>query len=628
MLKLSFKNITLFFSIMFSFLLSYPNQVSASWVDASKYGFNATDATLALKTAIAQRKDTVIVPNMGSDWIVTPIFCTVPNQTIIFEKGVVVTAKKGGAFGCLFSIEKVANVSLIGYGATFKMQKADYMAADPTGLNQWRHCIGIEAATGIKILGLYLKDSGGDGVAIMYNSENILIKDVICDNNYRNGMSPISSKNFTIENCVMINTWGHPGGPCVGVDFEPNVPGDLMVNGKMINCYVDNNRSGGISLFFRPLTSSSVPVDLQIKHCFVSTRSGNPGIVLSPIAPGLKGTVSFEDCITENPSGIYGGLCCWGKSANAYLAKFTNCLWQYCNNAITFIDNYAPVIGNLQFVNSTINEPDQQLTIERDFSRGTFGIANVSGNLKINSPYGLQSASLGTGSNVTLALTEQKSKPPMVTAVKPDKGNPSNSVPAKIPEYTAGSPINISAVAYDPDNGTANGAGIKKVDFAIWRGDGAVASYSDVSAPYEWPVTATKTYGGIYLIRITAYSGDGSYTVACVPVYIYNPAGPGGTGLPGTGIELNHEVWNDLSGKEFLVRNTSEGFLVYSPFSTDSRIVISDLSGRQVTLNKAAKGKSWNNIGAQNKLLSGVYFIQVTDSKGNNSIVKKAITVR
>jgi hypothetical protein len=636
MLKFSFKKLNLCIYIVFLFLLTYQNQINASKVDASKYGFNATDATTCLKTALAQAVDTVIIPNMGTDWIITGITLagsSGSNKVIIFEKGVVVAAKKLVPMGQLFSIGTsgdqavgASNISFIGYGATIKMQKADYMNPALYAVSQWRHCIGIKSSTGIRILGLTLKESGGDGVAIMYGSKDILIKDVICDNNYRQGMSPIFYQNVTIENCVMINTKGHA--PQAGVDFEPNYPSDTQTNGKMINCYLGNNHGGEIKLFFRPLDNTTAPVSLEFKHCFTATSSSSNGgginLAVHENSP-VKGLVSFEDVISECAS-ANGALCVRGKSANSYLTKFTNCLSQNSNPAIGFtaygMDGNLP-LGGLQFVNCVINSPGNQLTIKRDFIDGAFGVGNISGNITVNSPTGVQSQ-LGTGANVTLQLTEgSKTKPPVFTSVKPDKGNP-----VKVTDFTAGSPINISAMAYDPDNGTTNGAGIKKVDFAVWRGEAAVASYSDVSAPYEWPVTATKTYGGIYLIRITAYSGDGSYTVTCVPINIYNPAGPGVAGIPGTGIELNHEVWNGLSGKEFLVRNTSEGFLVYSPFSQDSRIVISDLSGRQVTLAQTAKGKSWNNIGAQNKLLSGVYFIQVTESKGNNSIVKKAMIAK
>jgi hypothetical protein len=627
MLKLSIKRQSFLAFAIFLFLLIYSSPISAK-VDASKYGagFNATDATAALQGAINSRADTVIVPYMGSDWIVGPIRC-VSNQTIIFEKGVNIVAKTGAFadnMAALFKNEGVSNVSLIGYGATFKMQKAEYLRLYPAIGAEGRYCIAVYSSSGIKILGLILKDSGADGIGPYFSTSNVLIKDVICDNNMRQGISPCGLANVTIENSVMINTIGVPPGN--GVDFEP-ILGEQLTNIKMINCYFANNAGGAMLFDFQWLNSSSPPISINFNHCFISSNRFN-GICLSTSNNGMKGTTLFEDCIIEsngsqNPAGY--GLSVYGKSADTYLAKFTNCLWQNCVSAIGFQKNGSPtILGNLQFVNCTINEPDQQLTIKRDFSSGTFALANITGNLKINGPYGLSSVSLGSGANVTLQLTEQKSKPPVVTSVTPAKGNPD-----KVTNFNAGDPINMSAVAYDPDIGTTSGAGISKVDFALWRGDAAVASYSDMSAPYAWPVTtSTKCPRGIYLIRITGYSNDGSYTVAVVPIYIYNTMDGAGPYVNPTGIEPGYGAVNFIPEKDFLIRNTSQGFMVYSPFATDSRIVISDLSGRQVTLAQTAKGRSWNNIGAQNKLSNNVYFIKATDNKGNNSLVKKAMIAK
>jgi hypothetical protein len=406
------------------------------------------------------------------------------------------------------------------------------------------------------------------------------------------------------------------------MDFEPD-PGDgsgmYVENGKIRNCYFANN-CPGVLFALGNINVAPAPASIEFKHCFISD-----GVAFNPVKDnGIKGTVSFDDCTISNRQ--YDGILVDGKSATStYLAKFSNCLLQECNPAIKFRWPYAPALGNLQFVNSTINEPDQQLTIMRDYSRGAYTLANITGNLKINSPYGVSSASLGTGTNVTLQFTEQKSKPPIVTAVKPDKG----TKPEKVNNYNAGDAISISAVAWDPDNGTTSGAGISKVDFALWRGDSVRASFSDMSAPYAWPITtSTKCPRGIYLIRITAYSTDGSYTVACVPIYIYNTMDGTGPYINGPGIEINNETYNIIPEKDFLVRNTAQGFMVYFPFSTDSRIIISDLSGRQVTLAQTAKGRSWNNISTQNKLSNNVYFVQTINDKGNSNIVKKAMIAR
>jgi hypothetical protein len=654
MLRDSFKK-SYFFSIMFLFLLAFQNPIIAK-IDASKFGvgFNAVDATAALQGAIDSKADTILVPYMGADWIVKPIFLRSSNQTIVFENKVVVTAKKGefhGGQDCLFSTRKAVNsasysgnITLIGYGATFRMQKADYLTA-AYGWNpedqwspEWRCCIYLLQTSGIKILGLTLKQSGGDGISMDYGVSNVLIKDVICDDNFRQGMSPCDNRNLTIENCIMINTCGAPKGPWGGVDFEPYLTNSLgEQNVKMINCYTANNYGGGIIAALA--TPLAAPVDIQIKNCFSSDAISDYG----SNANEVKGTVSYEDCILEGlkPNGWDGvtpnnfGYYCRSKSGiNTYLTKLTNLVFQNCNPAIGFITYGAKVIGGLQFVNCEINEPDYQPTITRWASAP---VTNISGNLTVYGPNGANSQ-LGSGSTVTLQIKEVKTKPPVLASVKPDKGISavtylSATIPARVLPYTVGNPIDISAVAYDPDNGTTNGAGITKVDFALWRSTNAVAapvvSYSDLSAPYAWPITIAKSCPrGVYLLRITAYSSDGSKTVAVIPFNIFNTIDGSGPYVTGTGIELNPEAFNGVSEKDFLIRNTSQGFMVFSPFATDSRMMISDLSGRQVTLAETVKGRSWNNIGAKNKLSNSIYFVQTTEGKGNNSIVKKAMITK
>jgi hypothetical protein len=279
------------------------------------------------------------------------------------------------------------------------------------------------------------------------------------------------------------------------------------------------------------------------------------------------------------------------------------------NPAIGFM-NYgaAKALGGLQFVNCIINEPDYQPTVVRVASAA---VTNINGNLTVYGPNGANSQ-LGSGSTVTLQIKEVKTKPPVLASVIPDKGNP-----AKVIGYTAGDAVSISAVAYDPDNGITNGAGISKVDFALWRSNNAVAipvaSFSDLSAPYAWPVTLSKSCPrGVYLLRITAYSSDGSYTVAVVPINIFNFIDGTGPYITGSGTEINSEAFNRAQEKDFLV----------------SKIVISDLSGRQVAFVHTVKGESWNNIAAKDKLSNSVYFIQTADSKDYRSIVKKVMIAK
>ena len=63
--------------------------------NAAWWGFDAEDATEALQAAIDSGARRVVVPNMGSDWIVGPIRLA-GHQELFLERGVVVSARRRG----------------------------------------------------------------------------------------------------------------------------------------------------------------------------------------------------------------------------------------------------------------------------------------------------------------------------------------------------------------------------------------------------------------------------------------------------------------------------------------------------------------------------------------------------
>src|SRR5699024_4453134 len=186
----------------------------------------------------------VIVPNVGEPWIVTPIHLR-SNQTVVFKPGVIILAKKGafrGTGDCLFKGKDLQNVVIEGYGAIWRMRKKDYMHK-PYKKAQWRMGLGLYNCTNVTIEGLTIERSGGDGIYISGNhnkpttfSKNIVIKDVKCVSNYRNGISVISVDGLLLDNVVMSYTRGHA--PQCGIDFEPNNPKQRLNNIKLKNCIV------------------------------------------------------------------------------------------------------------------------------------------------------------------------------------------------------------------------------------------------------------------------------------------------------------------------------------------------------------------------------------------------------
>ena len=260
---------------------------TGDWVNAADYGYDPLDATDALQNAIYSGKN-VFVPNMGSDWIVRPI-SLYSNEEILFEDGVVVTAKRGEFQynkDCLFTGNGIANTRLSGTNVTFRMWKNDYMNP-PYDPGEWRMGISLWGVTNITIEDITIQDTGGDGIYICGRyvgetnlpSQNIVIRNVTCDNVSRQGIAIISAKNVLIDNCIIKN------GPASGIDFEPNDDREIIDECEVRNTILHNNVGFGVTVFTGPTHEPNVVVD----NCtFVDNDNsgflalyGSPGVFVS-----------------------------------------------------------------------------------------------------------------------------------------------------------------------------------------------------------------------------------------------------------------------------------------------------------------------------------------------------------
>lgn len=282
-------------------------EANASW-----WGFEELDSTKALQAAVRSKAKRIIVPNMGRPWIVEPIFLD-SDKEIVFEKGVIIIAKAGSFLGkndSLFTIANKKNIIVKGYGAEFVMRKEDYNH-HPYPKAEWRNCIKILGSNNIKICGLRLADSGGDGIYIgrgtgkdgQPNSDNIHIKDLLCDNNYRQGISVISASNLLIENSIFQNTRGTP--PQSGIDFEPNRPDELLRNCKLKNCIVQNNAGFGILIYAPSLNKNSSPISIELDGCKVAKNSGGAVFVAGRDSKDRigdpRGEIIIKNCTLDGP---------------------------------------------------------------------------------------------------------------------------------------------------------------------------------------------------------------------------------------------------------------------------------------------------------------------------------------
>lgn len=278
---------------------------SASELRVSSLGWKAEDSTEFLQKALDSGAETVIVDKAKGPWVTRPLFAR-SNQRIVFEKGVELVAKKGefkDCNDCLFTCRGVSNVTISGYGALWRMHRADYAAA-PYKKGEWRHSLVVSGSEKVTVEGLTLLESGGDGVYVGTNagykqlakpSTDIVLRDLVCDRHYRQGISVISAKRLLIERCVMKNTFGTP--PAAGIDFEPNLAGEELTDCVMRDCTLVNNQGNGIELCFMMLDGSGPDLSLTIENC--RTHGNYRSVAFStwnkPTFP--KGFVKFDGCM-------------------------------------------------------------------------------------------------------------------------------------------------------------------------------------------------------------------------------------------------------------------------------------------------------------------------------------------
>lgn len=334
---------------------------------ASWWGFDKDDATLALQAAIKSRVPKLIVDNRGSPWITDALAC-VSDQEIVFETGVEVLAKKGafrGKSDALFSLVCVTNVTLRGPGATLRMRRADY-DAPPYAKAEWRHVLTIKSSVNIQVVGLTLAESGGDGVYLgtakgQGTNRDILIRDVVCDRNYRQGISVISAENLLIENTVMRDTAGTP--PAAGIDFEPNHAHERLKNCVMRGCVTENNQGSGYDFYLPHLTRASEPVSLRIENCrSVNDKSGVKITTGNADEAAVRGTMTFADCRVERAQ--RNGVSVARKPAFGLALAFEQCAVVGCagTNAtadITLLNRMEDEwpVGGIRLDGLTVTQP-------------------------------------------------------------------------------------------------------------------------------------------------------------------------------------------------------------------------------------------------------------------------------
>ena len=213
-------------------------------IDLSKYkSIKNYDYTRELQNLINRYKKVKLPPYI---MLINDSGISIPsNARVYFSKGTVLKMKSSHKthFDAL-KIYDVKDVQI--YNATIIGDKKTHLGTQ----GEWAAGIGIRNSTDVIVQYGNISDTWGDGVFIGSEnggvSKNIKVSDLNIDNARRNGISLTSGNNVLVQNVTISNTSGTM--PMCGIDIEPSLPEEELINIKFNNITTFNNANVGFSI--------------------------------------------------------------------------------------------------------------------------------------------------------------------------------------------------------------------------------------------------------------------------------------------------------------------------------------------------------------------------------------------
>jgi hypothetical protein len=274
-------------------------KIAAQGIPVSQWGFDQEDSTEYLQAAFDSGEPIIVIPAEPGPWISRPL--TLPSDKIlIFEEGAELVAKRGDFLGrgdSLLNGNGVSNLLISGYGAVLRMWKSDYQNA-PYEPAEWRNSIKLTGSENVRIEGLRILSSGGDGVYLgsqwssdIPHNRNIELIDLELADHHRQGISIISVDGLVIRGCTIYGTVGTP--PAAGIDFEPNRNYELLRNILVEDCRIYQNAGQGILIQLQKFDSTTEELDITIRDSYIRNNFYNLSLVGTRHDP--RGVIRIEN---------------------------------------------------------------------------------------------------------------------------------------------------------------------------------------------------------------------------------------------------------------------------------------------------------------------------------------------
>lgn len=281
------------------------------------------------------------------------------NKTITFENGAIFNIiPNNSEVYYAVKIQDVENVTI--NNITIVGERSGHVGT--TG--EWGHGISIMGSRNVTINGAKIRDCWGDGFYIGKSnlssySQNIIIRNPICDNNRRQGISVVSCHDLWIYDPICINTNGAE--PHAGIDLEPNTPDAELKNIHIINPYTKDNVGAGILVAPFYLSGSNKEISIYIENHI--DHGSRFGFHLGEIVGDMTGIITLK-----NP------------------------VYSFNKRSGIFSDGYDYRSARVDIINPTIYEPNQEAVGSSSYYDSAFFVGRLKtgaeqvGNIHIYNP--------------------------------------------------------------------------------------------------------------------------------------------------------------------------------------------------------------------------------------------------
>lgn len=120
---------------------------------------------------------------------------------------------------------------------------------------EWGHCVMVRGCKRVTVRDMRMANGWGDGLSVgaadgttTVLSEDVVVANIVCSGNRRQGMTIGRSKNVRVYDSEFSYTGGIK--PSCGIDIEPDLVGTSITDGVLIqNCWIHHNDSNGIQVY-------------------------------------------------------------------------------------------------------------------------------------------------------------------------------------------------------------------------------------------------------------------------------------------------------------------------------------------------------------------------------------------